>query len=163
MHGKGWWYLLRCLSVTGWESLHRNQDMENLVYQQVLFSFFKWCEPNSKWQWKWETESNEAYGTPINSWCFILFSLFSCSGAGRRSPEEQNASIQIRYGGELENQTNDKEPTSCVTPSWKLEIIPCVGYHNLQSEAGKFYFHTSHISEEHSPNPQSDFQLWLYY
>lgn len=31
------------------ESLHRNRDMENLMYQQVLFSvlFLKRCEPNS--------------------------------------------------------------------------------------------------------------------
>lgn len=63
----------------------------------------------------------------------------------------------------MENQTNGKESTSCVTPSWKLETIPCAGYHNHRSEAGKFCFHTSRISEERFPNPRSDFQLWLYY
>lgn len=63
----------------------------------------------------------------------------------------------------MESQTDANDSTSCITPSWKLEIVPCAGYHDHQSEAGQFCFHTSRISEEHSPNPWSDFQLWLYY
>lgn len=81
-----WQHAWQGLAVPG-QPRHRPSEpasklrLGKFMYQQVLFlfSFLKWCEPNSKWQWKWETENNEAYGTPINSCCFYFLFYFPFS------------------------------------------------------------------------------------
>lgn len=44
----------------------------------------------------------------------------------------------------MENQANDKESTSYVTPSWELEtipcVIPCVGHHTITVRQGSPVF-----------------------
>lgn len=42
--------------------------------------------------------------------------------------------------GRMENQANDKESTSRVTPNWELETIPCVGYHAIRVRQGSSVF-----------------------
>lgn len=50
----------------------------------------------------------------------------------------------------MENQANDKESTSCVTPSWELETIPCVGYRTIRVRQGSSVF-THHVFQTSVP------------
>lgn len=40
----------------------------------------------------------------------------------------------------MENEANDKESTSYVTPSWELETIPCVGHCTIRVRQGSSVF-----------------------